>query len=67
MAEFRDYLLTEEKHLVKTVFTVNGFNFAGRGQNAGMAFVNLADWSERKGKGEDVFSLVARAQQHFNS
>ncbi|HCD1096699.1 TPA: efflux RND transporter permease subunit [Proteus mirabilis] len=67
MAEFRDYLLTEEKHLVKTVFTVNDFNFAGRGQNAGMAFVNLADWSERKGKGEDVFSLVARAQQHFNS
>ncbi|MGY6334448.1 efflux RND transporter permease subunit [Proteus mirabilis] len=67
MAEFRDYLLTEEKHLVKTVFTVNGFNFAGRGQNAGMAFVNLADWSERKGKREDVFSLVARAQQHFNS
>ncbi|HGW3689195.1 TPA: efflux RND transporter permease subunit [Proteus mirabilis] len=67
MAEFRDYLLTEEKHLVKTVFTVNGFNFAGRGQNAGMAFVNLADWSERKGKGEDVFSLVARAQQRFNS
>ncbi|HBC8870389.1 hydrophobe/amphiphile efflux-1 family RND transporter [Proteus mirabilis] len=67
MAEFRDYLLTEEKHLVKTVFTVNGFNFAGRGQNAGMAFVNLADWSERKGKGEDVFSLVARAQQYFNS
>lgn len=67
MAEFRDYLLTEEKYLVKTVFTVNGFNFAGRGQNAGMAFVNLADWSERKGKGEDVFSLVARAQQHFNS
>lgn len=67
MAEFRDYLLTEEKHLVKTVFTVNGFNFVGRGQNAGMAFVNLADWSERKGKGEDVFSLVARAQQHFNS
>ncbi|AZG97474.1 TPA: efflux RND transporter permease subunit [Proteus mirabilis] len=67
MAQFRDYLLTEEKNLVKTVFTVNGFNFAGRGQNSGMAFVNLADWSERKGKGEDVFSLVARAQQHFNS
>lgn len=66
MAEFRDYLLTEEKDLVKTVFTVNGFNFAGRGQNSGMAFVNLVDWSQRKGAGKDVFSLVQRAQSHFN-
>lgn len=65
LAQVRDYLLNEEGAVVETVFTVSGFNFAGRGQNSGMAFVNLKDWSERQGEGQDVFSLVQRAQAHF--
>src|SRR5690606_4202238 len=32
---------------VQSVFTVSGFSFAGRGQNMGLAFVRLQDWSER--------------------
>ena len=63
----RTYLLEEESDTVKSVFTVTGFNFAGRGQNAGLAFVGLHPWEERGGDGEDVFSLAQRAQQHFST
>ena len=35
-----DYFLTKEKDNVESVFAVNGFGFAGRGQNTGIAFVS---------------------------
>ena len=45
----REYLLEDEKDTVKSVFTVTGFNFAGRGQSSGMAFIMLKPWEERTG------------------
>ncbi|BBN90450.1 efflux RND transporter permease subunit [Azospira sp. I09] len=68
--EQTDEVLTEvvrhfkdnEGDSVKAVFTVSGFNFAGRGQNSGLAFVQLKPWEERK---SNVFELQARAMQHF--
>src|SRR5690606_8447933 len=39
--QMRDYLLTEEGETVRSVFTITGFNFAGRGQSSGMAFSKL--------------------------
>ncbi|WP_313377658.1 efflux RND transporter permease subunit, partial [Pantoea sp. CTOTU50773] len=42
-----DYFLNKEKDSVNSVFTVNGFGFAGRGQNTGIAFVSLKPWDER--------------------
>ncbi|MCW2238779.1 efflux RND transporter permease subunit [Azospirillum canadense] len=42
------YFLDKEKDHVEGLFTIAGFNFAGRGQNAGLAFVRLKDWEERK-------------------
>ncbi|TNY71154.1 hydrophobe/amphiphile efflux-1 family RND transporter, partial [Vibrio parahaemolyticus] len=44
----RSYFLEEEKDNVRSVFTVAGFSFAGQGQNMGMAFIGLKDWSERE-------------------
>jgi len=44
----RDYFLKQESEAVDSVFTLAGFNFAGRGQNAGMAFVRMKDWSLRQ-------------------
>ena len=44
-----DYYLKNEKANVESVFTVNGFSFSGQAQNAGMAFVSLKPWEERKG------------------
>jgi multidrug efflux pump len=49
---------------VNSVFTVNGFNFAGRGQSSGMAFIMLRPWHERNAD-NSVFKVAARAQQHF--
>jgi HAE1 family hydrophobic/amphiphilic exporter-1/multidrug efflux pump len=54
------YFMTQEKDTVASLFTVVGFSFAGRGQNSAMGFVQLKDWSERHGKGQDIFSLAQR-------
>ena len=61
----RDKLLNEEGDIVESVFTVTGFSFAGRGQNAAIAFVGLKPWGERTEEGMSVFALAERAQQHF--
>jgi multidrug efflux pump len=65
--QMREYLLEEEKDTVKSVFTVTGFNFAGRGQSSGMAFIMLKPWEERTEAGQSVFELAQRAQKHFFS
>ncbi|MDH4872327.1 efflux RND transporter permease subunit [Pseudomonas sp. BN515] len=65
--QMREYLLDEEKDTVKSVFTVTGFNFAGRGQSSGMAFIMLKPWEERTAEGQSVFDLAQRAQKHFFS
>lgn len=62
--EMRSYLLDKESSAVASVFTVNGFNFAGRGQSSGLAFIMLKPWGERDAE-NSVFKLAARAQQHF--
>lgn len=54
------YLMNQEKASVKSLFSVVGFSFAGQGQNTGMAFVQLKDWSERTHKGQDVASIAGR-------
>jgi len=63
--DVRNYLLNEEGESVEHVLTVNGFNFAGRGQNSGLALITLKDWSVRHEAGHDVFSIAKRANQHF--
>jgi multidrug efflux pump len=45
--ELEDYFMEQEKDLVESVFTVQGFSFGGSAQNTGMAFIKLKDWSER--------------------
>jgi multidrug efflux pump len=65
--EMREYLLEEEGDVVKSVFTVNGFNFAGRGQSSAMAFIGLRPWSERTGADASAAALARRAQQRFSS
>jgi len=61
----REHLLTEEGDIVRSVFTVTGFSFAGRGQNAAIAFVGLKPWGERADADMSVFALAERAQEHF--
>ncbi len=64
--EVTDYYLTKEKDNVESVFAVNGFGFAGRGQNTGIAFVSLKDWSERPGEKNKVEAITGRAMGTFS-
>ncbi|PLZ00819.1 hydrophobe/amphiphile efflux-1 family RND transporter [Burkholderia sp. WAC0059] len=60
-----NYLLTDEKSIVDAVFTVNGFSFAGRGQNSGLVFVRMKDWSVRQRADQKVPALVGRVFAHY--
>jgi multidrug efflux pump len=60
-----DYYLKNEKANVESVFTVNGFSFSGQAQNAGMAFVSLKPWEERKSSGMKVEDVMADARREF--
>ncbi|GAA5523565.1 multidrug efflux pump subunit AcrB [Microbulbifer aestuariivivens] len=56
-----DYYLDNEQDTVASVFSVQGFSFAGSGQNNGIAFVNMHDWGERDAPGQDSGSVAMRA------
>jgi multidrug efflux pump len=54
------YFMKSEPN-VEHVFAVNGFSYAGPGQNAGMIFVRLKDWDERKAAKQRAPAIVQRA------
>ncbi|WP_449467771.1 multidrug efflux RND transporter permease subunit SmeE [Stenotrophomonas humi] len=58
--KLEDHFLNNEKEAVESVFSVQGFSFSGMGQNSGMAFVKLKDWSER-GADQGVGPITGRA------
>jgi multidrug efflux pump len=65
--QVRTYFSTEEKDTIDSVFTVSGFGFNGRGQNASLAFVKLKDWSLRSSADRKVHAIARRAMRHFAS
>ena len=64
--DLTEYLNKDEGSVVSSVFAVDGFNFAGRGQNSGMAFVRLKDWSQRTRADQSVSALAGRTMAHFS-
>ena len=60
-----NYYKTQEKANVDSVFTVNGFSFAGQGQNMGLAFIRLNNWEERTGKANTAQAIAKRAMGYF--
>ena len=46
---------------MESIFTVQGFSFGGSGQNTGMGFVKLKDWSERPGKEQSAQAIAGSA------
>ena len=62
LTKVRDYFMKNESGAIQSVFTVNGFNFAGRGQNSAMAFIGLKPWEERTGEDPTVFGVAERAR-----
>lgn len=66
MNQIEKHYFENEKDTVRSVFSVIGFSFSGRGQNNGIAFVSLKDWSERTDSGQDVQSVAKRAMGAFS-
>ena len=66
MDRVREHYLTAEKENIKSAFTVAGFSFAGQGQNMGLAFVQLRDWSERKRPDQEVRAIANRSMGAFS-
>ena len=60
------HFLENERDTVRSVFTVAGFSFGGAGQNVGIGFVNLRDWSEREAPGMGVRDVAGRAMAAFS-
>ena len=58
MAELEKFVLSqpETDHIV----SILGFSFSGQGQNMGLAFTTLKDWSQRSGAGSDAQSFAGR-------
>ena len=66
MERVKDHFLEHEKDSVESVMTVSGSNFAGRGQNAGMAFAKLKDWKLRDRPDLKVVAVAGRAMGAFS-
>jgi len=62
----RNHFLKDEKANVMGVFTINGFSFAGVGENAGVAFIDLKDWEDRSGSTNKTPAIAARAMKVFS-
>ncbi|HCR2155943.1 efflux RND transporter permease subunit [Enterobacter asburiae] len=65
--QVREWFLTKEKANTNVIFTIEGFSFSGSGQNAGMAFVSLKNWSERKGDENTAQAIALRATQELST
>ena len=59
MQEVEGFMLKQPE--VQSIVGVLGFSFSGQGQNAGLAFVTLKDWSERKEADQHADALAKRA------
>ena len=54
------FFMEKEKNSVDSIFTVAGFSFTGVGQNAGLAFVKLKDWENRKTAETQIGAIIQR-------
>ncbi len=66
MEGVQDHFLEHEKDAVESCMTVSGINFAGQGQNAGLAFVRLKDWKLRHRPDLKVVAVAGRAMGAFS-
>lgn len=59
--QVQTYFATQEKHNVNVSMLVNGFSFAGSGQNAGVGFIALKNWRDREGAENSADAIAGRA------
>ena len=57
--------LENEKDNVRSIFTIAGFSFGGQGQNMGLGFISMKDWSERPEPEQEIHAVATRAMGAF--
>ncbi|ENU0860835.1 efflux RND transporter permease subunit [Citrobacter amalonaticus] len=62
ISDVTNYELEHHKDALSSVFSANGFSFAGRGQNMAIGFIKLKDWSQRT---ESADQIASATMQHF--
>ncbi|MBF0863091.1 efflux RND transporter permease subunit, partial [Gluconobacter kanchanaburiensis] len=62
-----DYILKTYGKTVSSVLSMNGFNFAGQGQNAGAFFIRMKPWDERPGRKNSTAVIAGEIMKHFQS
>jgi multidrug efflux pump len=58
-----DYFRRDEAASVESVMTVAGVSFGGSGQNMGLSFIKMKDWSERPKDEQRVQAVSRRAMR----
>lgn len=60
LAKITDHFM-KEKDSVEGVYSISGFSFTGQGQNQGVLFINLKDWTKRKTPETQIGAVISRA------
>ncbi|TIT34377.1 MAG: efflux RND transporter permease subunit [Mesorhizobium sp.] len=66
LKQVTDHYLNDERDAVDGVFTASGFGFGGAGQNVGIGFVRLKDFSQRKSSAMAAQAIAGRAMGAFS-
>ncbi|WP_343527066.1 efflux RND transporter permease subunit [Sphingomonas sp.] len=62
----RDQFLSDAGGAIRGVYTINGFSFAGQGQNSGIAFIPMKEWKDRPGAQNKAQAIIGRAMGAFS-
>ncbi len=65
LEDIQRYAIDEEGVILDNIISVAGYGMGAQGQNVGVIFISLKDWSLRKGKGDSAFAFADRMRAHF--
>ncbi|QCE35104.1 efflux RND transporter permease subunit [Acetobacteraceae bacterium] len=60
-----DWILKTYPKDIKAIFAMNGYSFAGQGQNNGAFFINLEGWEDRIGAEHSAQAIGTAIMEHF--
>jgi len=61
--EISQWFVNHEQKNIRTRYSIDGTNFSGTGDNAGMMFISLRDTESRQGQQNSAQAIAARANQ----
>ncbi|MDX9768563.1 MAG: efflux RND transporter permease subunit, partial [Ectothiorhodospiraceae bacterium] len=65
LKKIEKHFLESEQDSVNSIFTAAGFSFGGSGQNMGIGFINMKDWSLREEPNLHIKAVAGRAMGAF--